>query len=722
MIIHNENHTFFYIDPTIKKTAGSSGGDGSSAANAAMNFPSTFQNNVVYLVRRSDDGYFAELPLQTTTDNVASLVILGMPKQGAEYWDDMPADAKSAWLDSNVETDYASICMYTENYEQYRNTGWSLTNCRNLTLRNLKVMRYGETDDWPGWILTCGSNYGCNANIAHCMFGNMKTGEQGSELGNVSEIIMHETAGTDYNPGSYTGGRFISLDGSHWASICQIKDVAIYDYGCGTCINCGKKRNIILENIEYNFRSNYDRGETAITWGNDDNFWRAPLVHVKNCQSKFYYSNRSDRYMRRFIGGYVDRIHVDGLTAGLGTTQSFTQYDNSVGIREALWAYSRSSGSSIKNVTCNYPDFHGGSGRLIRFQYQHDDGNVRTSQQEQYVEVKNITINMCSVQDAKYSNYSHNDRNGNNFNSEDAGLLYLGRNGNYDRLVSSDFLVSDLHLNGIRSNVATFEHAILDLQDVDIVGNVSCWNCVGKIKSISSWYPGYILRDAGSNLLYVGKITCNLANTSYSYNKQPSVMTNGNSHILVHEVNGNCWTSDYWDAVYPHSYICTNDGIAGNYTCRTGRSKCQTWSAYNDQTDTGCSLKFTNESSDDWHWPMRVGNDPFKGIVKSVQAGSYNATFYLALYGYNIRFDEIKDRMFIRIKLPDGNYVYSSAGVCMVDEDTVWSNIEGTTNYKFVIPIDVEEAGNLEIDFTWSFYMDGGVTLLDPYPKLTARS
>ena len=188
-------------------------------------------------------------------------------------------------------------------------------------------------------------------------------------------------------------------------------------------------------------------------------------------------------------------------------------------------------------------------------------------------------------------------------------------------------------------------------------------------------------------------------------------------------MNGNCWTSSYGSVEYPHSYICTNDGMAGNYTCRTGRSKCQTWSAYNDQTDTGCSLRLINESgSGDWGWPMRIGADPFKGITKHVQAGSYNANFYLALYGYNIRFDEIKDRFFIRIKLPNGQYVYSQAGQCYLDEDTTWSNIEGTTNYKFVIPLDIDQDGDIEIDYMWSFYMDGAETLLDPYPKLVARS
>ena len=723
MIIHNAEHTFFYIDPNIKKTAGSVGGDGSSAANAAIDFPSEFQDNVIYLVRRSDEGYFAKLPLRTTTSNVTSLVILGMPKKNAKYWDEMPNDAKTLWEDANVTSNYASICKYCTNDEQNYNTGWDLTACRNFTMRNISLSIYREYD-WNNhaYAIACNSSYGCNGDIQNCEFGPLHILEEGSELGHASELYKFETAGT-YRPNAHQGATFIHL-GDNWGNICTLKDLYIYNWSSYTAIYCGRKRNIVCENIHYNVRSGWN-SESGIGWGSEE--WRCPTVHIKNCDYTFYYANNIDRWMQAYFSGRVERIYVDGLTAGIGITQSNSQYESNVGIGAMVSVTSRYTGSSIKNVTINFPDFHGGSRHLIEFVYQHDEGSIYAAPQEQFTEIKNISITMCQTASAKYSNYDHRDNNGNNFNSTYPGLISLSRSGDRDRIVSSDFLVQNLTLNGPRSNVLYACNAILDLQDIDIVGNVALYNCVGKIKSISSWYPGYLLRDDGSNLLYIGKLGANLANASYPYNKQESVVISGHSHILVNEVTGNCWTSSYWDAVYPHSYVCTNDGMTGNYTCRTGRSKCQTWSAYNDQTDTGCSLKLINESGGDWHWPLRIGGDPFKGITKSVQAGSYNAEFFLALYGYNANgtsgsYEEIKDRLFIRIKLPDGNYVYSSAGKCVVDEDTVWYNIESTTNYKFVIPLDIATAGDIEIDYTWSFYHNGGITLLDPYPKITPRS
>lgn len=730
MIIHNVEHKFFYIDPNIKMTAGSVGGDGSSAANAAMDFPSTFEDNVIYLVRRSASGYFAKLPIRTTASNITSLVILGMPKENEEFWDQMPADAKSAWKDADVADSYATICHYcNDNYDEWTNTAWSLPNCRNLTFRNLKITHWrpGYADNDKGWTFSCNSGYGCNGDIQRCKFGSMEILEEGSELGNVSKFIDLDSPSykldAENNPVYHNtnwrdGGRYIYL-GSTWGNICTLRNLEFNSYSGFAVINCGKKRNIVIENIVAKARTVYNR-ENLIGWESDENF--SPTVRINNCTYKLYYSH-FDNFMHSFIGGRVDRVYIDGVTASSASNQFDTLNGNRIGIASILGFDTRTTGSIIKNVNISFPEIHGGSGHLIAFTYIHNYENINMAQQEQYITVKDITISMCQTAAATYGNENHNDSSGNNFNSGDHGLLCLACSDNRDRLVSSDFLVKDVHLTGYRSNVLYADNAILDLQEEDIVGNVSLFNCVGKIKSITSYYPGHILNDRGSNLLYIGKIQCNLANTEYSYNKQPSVDISWRSHILVHEVNGNCWTSSYGSVDYPHSYICTNDGMAGNYTCRTGRSKCQTWSAYNDQTNTGCSLRLINESgSDDWHWPMRIGADPFKGITKHVQAGSYNANFYLALYGYNIRFDEIKDRFFIRIKLPNGQYVYSQAGQCYLDEDTTWSNIEGTTNYKFVIPLDIDQDGDIEIDYVWSFYMDGAETLLDPYPKLVARS
>lgn len=732
MRIHNVEHTFCYIDPNKQHEDNAVEGDGSSVSSPLFNFPTTMTDNTVYLVRRSEFGYFAKLPSNLTISNITSMVIIGMPKEGEPYWDDMPEDAKNSWKDTGIQTDKATVVRYATN------DGGSkpliLSNCRNFTMVNVAFMNY-ETGSWNNWTMECSSSYGCNSYISNCLFG-------ACTIENNIKATLYDfrDASASYI-NEYNGTKFIHFS-DNWCNISTVKNVDIYHYGSrSSALYLGKPKNVIIEGINIvaaphrdsrNGDNNVNNNMSpTIGWGYDN--YKAPFLYLRNMTYEFCYYNRSEleRWIQPAICGRVEKVDIDGVIAGLSTTTR-TPYSSRVGINPILAFASRSTGSIVQNVVFNFPDFHCGSGSLLKFSAIHDEGDYCHGSQSQYNLFKNITISMCESETPKYVTEGFNESgydyetdtniSGNLFNSSEPGAIRLVRYGSYDRVASSDFLVQDLHLNGIRSNMLTIDHGILDLTDTDIDGNCSFYNCVGKINTVTSWYPGYIINDVGGNLLYINKIVCNLENATYMYNKQESVIVSGRSNILVHEVNGNCWPSKSWDIGRPHSYVCTNDGLAGNYTCRTGYAQAQVWSAKCDQSDTGCSLLLTNDKGDDWSWPLRIGYDPFKGITKSVQAGSYDATFYIAMYGYNIRFDEIKDRLFIRIKLPNGNYVYSNDGECVEDNESTWSNVEGTTNYKFVIPLDVEEDGDIEIDFTWSFYFAGAQTFLDPYPVLTSRS
>ena len=79
MLIHNAEHTFYYIDPSLK-----SSGDGSSVATAANVFPSDMNtDNVIYLVRRTSINTKANFPTissSKTWSTPKSVVFIGMPK------------------------------------------------------------------------------------------------------------------------------------------------------------------------------------------------------------------------------------------------------------------------------------------------------------------------------------------------------------------------------------------------------------------------------------------------------------------------------------------------------------------------------------------------------------------------------------------------------------------------------------------------------------------
>ena len=75
ILIHSELHDIVYIDPNLKFIDGGREGDGSAPSNALWDFPDEMTGNKLYLVRRSQDKYFAKFPMQKTFSSPTSLVI-----------------------------------------------------------------------------------------------------------------------------------------------------------------------------------------------------------------------------------------------------------------------------------------------------------------------------------------------------------------------------------------------------------------------------------------------------------------------------------------------------------------------------------------------------------------------------------------------------------------------------------------------------------------------
>ena len=810
MKIHNVVHTIFYIDPNKAHIDNAVEGDGSSVENAAFNFPTSrgtevsnnqeINDNVVYLVRKSVDGYFAQLPYDKSSDDVTSLVIIGMPSEGEKYWDDLPAEVKSKW---GGDEGSACVCKYMGN-SYPDDTGsrvrpWTLPSCKNFTMYNVRFMTCNSDhrQDFD-WCIRMSSSYGTNLDIQNCEFGEMLEGEDGRSTFYDFTPIEHNPAfvyadgkpvladnpsvtssviwSTETQPkqlsGYYTACRYIdaiaSVNSSPFSNIVVIKNVTINTERDNAALNVGKPRNLIIENVVFN-TVNGSYQTAAIHWGHDD--FRAPTVSIRNVKVYYYFCDGwGCCYLKPVFSGRVDRIDVNNVVVKPAKRQTVASIENKFGPAPIIDIVTRFTGSEFKNIYIDIPHVNGTRGSVFSCTYNNDYTDLKIAPSKQYSLVKDIYINAYDVKDStktesteiefspmqvkygipddpdnptkytlvQYSKVGENIEDGDPFYADYPGLLCLGHDNSYMRVVSSEFLVQNININAYRGVAMRVSSAILDLTDTTIRGAISLQNSVGKIYEIESYYPGYLVRDNGNNLLYIQKLKANLDNEVYGYNSQPSVSDgahtlSGRSHLLINTSVGNCWPSTYWDPQYPHSYVCTNDGTTGNYSVRTGRSSARTWSAHRVPSDTetdatGCSLKLVNESADDWHWPLRIGCDPFKGIVKSVEdEGKYNATFFLALYNYYGRYDEIKDRLFIRIKLPDGSYVYSNEGVCERDTTSVWDGVEGTTNYKFVIPLDIKKPSgfrngidvlNIEIDFTWSFYMLNTATFLDPYPTL----
>jgi hypothetical protein len=114
---------------------------------------------------------------------------------------------------------------------------------------------------------------------------------------------------------------------------------------------------------------------------------------------------------------------------------------------------------------------------------------------------------------------------------------------------------------------------------------------------------------------------------------------------------------------------------------------------------------------------LLIGGLPFKGVTKHVPAaGKYTATIYATTSGYNDP-SQIVDHLNVRM-LADNKFMCSDVGVWSEDTESTWENIDGTSvkAFKLVIPFEVTEEQDVEFEYSFSWYMVGGATFLDPHP------
>lgn len=699
MLIHNAEHTFYYIDPSA-----SSSGDGSSVANAAKAFPAEMNtDNVIYLVRRTSidtKANFPSLSSNKTWSTPKSVVFMGMPKQDDELFAKMPEDARTAWVDA--DQDYAHVYdPTTSDYYFY----WS--NCTNFHMSRVCFLTNRENNTN---VIECGNtSYGTNVLLDHCWFRTVRT-----------DFTVEGAS----KPSYYCGKQFLCFNNSvnRTANSAKITNCRIDKYGNGNAIWLGYIKNIYINNCTFNLLQT-DNDSSGIGWYWDDPKWATEL-RATNLTAHYYYSNVTNRYMPSIIRGAVKRALVDTVTIDMGAVQNWSPYQNYYCAYESgcISLRTMSAGTVVENITATIGSI-GQRDRIVNISYKQEDNDdrYRMVSRGQYNTVRNVTVtalqnyadNVCRYESTwNTTPYSYG-----------YGCVHVQIEGAYFRQSANDFLLQNIHVNAPMGNAIYADQAMLDLADCDVVGSVSTRNCVGKIKSINTWYPGYAVDDRGNNTLYIGGITCNKDNPRWEYNSQYSVSIGYHSYMLVGVSNIRCYPATYTadfnatSYTYECNYICTNDQMEGAYFARGIKSKAETWSAYRQGSSSNCSIRLTNEVADDRYWPLLVGGVPFKGITQHVTAGDHTMTFYLTMYGYN-DYSEIMNRFFATIELPNGERVFSEEGNWQLDDESVWENLDGYTSYKLTIPFHMEEEGDISTSFQWSWYMVGAATFVDPFPTI----
>lgn len=695
-MIHSAEHTFCYIDPSKKSAQDASAGDGSSPSSPLLDFPTTLQDNVIYIVRRSNKEFPAIVSNNTNSSAVKSMVIWGMPTQNDEHWNLVPQEARTAW-----GGDPQNLQVWLRFDQSWDRHSLYLPNCKYLDLRSFNFAQNGETYQWCIYVADSSGRCNLYVNDVHFL------------------TYTNDFTAGEQPLGRYRGAHFIYIAGGSYAHSARFLNSRIDSTWNGTCVYFGRQHNILIKNVEVHTVQHTDR-DAVFSWNWDDRL--VPNVVIQDCDNYFYMCDRHDWLMQPIYSGTVRTITAKNVTYQMAENQYWAPRDNHIHIGELFSHEIRSPGSVVEDITVNFPDqMAGGYYPFIRLSYRCDESwsNDRDPSFGQYTIVRNINITMS--RNPQYGDGINN--SGGyvwNTNGSNRGLLRLVRSDRYGRVSSSDYLIQNIAIVAPRGIAMVLDNCLVDMKSCDIEGSCEFAHCVGKIGTITTWYPGYGVLDSAGNILYIKSIQCNRNNPNWEYNGQYALVPSYGSNILVGSTNVICMPSTFMNTNQTRkecSYICTNDQLAGNYTVRNSFTDCRTWSVNRVGSVGGCTLKLSNETTDDFNYPLKIGGEPFKGIAIQTTAGSHVAKIYVAMYGYN-DFTQIIDRLNCKITLPDGSFVTAFDGNWYEDTESSWENIEGHTVYRLEIPFELSEAGEVLFEYSFSWYMIGGSTYLDPYPVI----
>ena len=751
MKINSIEKTFVYIDPEGAYNDQASEGNGQSPSSPLFSFPSELSDNAIYLVNKTYANHPAIIgPI--TDSALKSLTIWGMPNSDDPLYDMLPAEAKEAWGGVNLEENNRAVVYFKRNNDNYSEThSVKFTALKNLELRGitfLDSLNYNGNNNSGYALIVDNTSVAANILLDDVLF---TSGVVTMNDNKVINVASYEDASG--NTFGYRGGRWICANVASASNIphsCIVRNCT-FDYASyGTDgVRLGYAYNHFITNCNINIRGRQNSGATCISIkGSTNNYRKRCIAKVTNCTITLDFRKQNESVS----GSYSDSVannfgraiciedmetYMSGITAAFADSPSHEiASDASIGFNTSLLYARVYTGSRIENITADFGSWADLAQVCVVEICVDSDGNSSNDNPTsfnkggQYTIVKNITISTAATASvgSTHQHASANENIGDEYSSGggimtngahigQAYALNVYKDKVSSRLRSSDdILLQNIMLTCYRGSALFVRGCMLDMNSNNIQGLVNLEGCVGKIGSISTHAKQKAVRDGGCNLMYIGTITCNAAENR----GEPAVdIVNFTSNILVNTVNITCYSGDSNPNGNECIYICTNNKVSGNYTCRNGLSFCTTWSIYRTGSSSQCSLKLQNNTTTDLNAPLRIGGTPFKGITVNVSKGTKVAKLYVTTHGYNAPSD-IKEHLFVRIKREDGSIITDVEGNWEVDESSEWNNIEQGTAFVLSIPITISNDNGEDLEFEYSFnwaFRDASV-FVDPYPVI----
>ena len=636
---------------------------------------------------------------------------------GGKLWSSIPKEAKVRWFDAvTINNQLNTNMAFRANIQHTIDSAAIVAeNCAYFDLRNININTCMTSYSRNWYTFNLGSSsVACTLNVDLVHF------RCASNI--TSGVPSFYTDGVQVNSNS-NSGCWIKLNAdSNFSTSATITNSKVEaagrrDESNDGQIDFGKCASIMIDNVDVSVL----QGSQSPVFHTRTNGESSADLVVRNLHAKYYYggSNAYSSRINNIISGGVKTANISNCSYKKAPTQYWDlRYD----VME-MYAFINltvlSAGSDINNIEIEYPDFAGQCSGAIEITY---DSSYTNAQEGQYTKLSDISIT-CADATAPALRESNQHDNINIFYWNSESALMEIRRSSVNNGPSTDFLLQNINIRAPYGKAVYAHAALLDLNSNTIKGAMRLYKCMGKIGKLEHYRPGNIFWDDGGNTLYIGSIVCDRTGKLFDYSGESALyIEDWQSYILV----GNCNTEfisnvGNTDSLYNCSYICTNNASfngAGNYSVRTQRAFCTTWSINRAQSNSGCSLKLYNETSVDTNYPLRVGGAPFKGITKHVTAGAHTIKIYAITNGYTYP-QQIANNLIITMKA-NGRIYTSTPTMWAEDTESTWNNIESGSAKAFVFSMDftADSEQDIEFEYAFSWFMIGGAVYLDPHPTI----
>ena len=718
MIFSNIDFTLKYLDPSAEEN-----GDGTSPESPLNAFPESIGelgDNTAWIIRRTSEDYSAFLPGGNTSE-IHNILFIGMPKNTDPLWTMMPRLAQEAW--GSDEAEYANIRANTGDEPWGDEYGFNLPACKTFMLHRLYVFR-DESWAYMSIFKFPAQDYTASISIENCKFGQKGINLDSQDFTdstntsrckaffyiNTAHVLsMHRCIFNIVNDGDDWYGDTADPFHLNNASYISVSDIDVYtttsqyggDYGPG--------------------------GGTALCFSNGS--WGGAFSDYQNLRFHILVNGTWGYMPCLFYSAVNDYCRIRNITATVEERKLGTNNPSQYCVGQSMIRSHGSREFEIDGITVTIPKCWRitEGGRVVSI-----SGFCNSTIPGFSKSIRNISISMAET-DGVDSEAS----TGNYYEWVRQGIGDIGRypwysalemsfsERNYSEGAWEPVVVSGITVNHPHG-VALYAYGC-QIRNCSLKGTIKLRRCVADVTSMTSFYPGYALFAAEASTLRVGMLTLGKENSEITGGADdPAVGSyySDTSFIYVGTCNGPLKSNIGGTAtnVYNgYNVICANESDSGHYTCRSENYICDTWNARRTGGAPAC-LKII--SSANGSGGMSLGRAPFRGFqITPAETGIHTLEFHIAAKGIS-DLSELNRRLLVQVTVPRANgtqdvYFSSTSGCWQDDSSAEWVNDSEMVQRKLVMPLNITEAGALDVKIHYQLYSASGYVYLDPAIALT---